>query len=211
MEVHPPGRTMSVGSLLRIAFEFSSRNWFITSARKQHRAAEQQDISTGCTGWSKTLCALDDNTSNTTHVFLASLLGLIWLLGNQPPGPGDTRLTLTPSVIHNSNYVIMVSDRNCLKYFCVFFTVIIRCTETFWSPCIIDPVWRNDRLIESVEVNLCVERLITHATLTLQDFVLFLRNFLSYFLFHQVLTLSSFPFNETCLITATLLLRLAHY
>jgi hypothetical protein len=35
-------------------------------------------------------------------------------------GQGDTRLTLTPSVIHNSKYVIMVSDLNCLKYFCVF-------------------------------------------------------------------------------------------
>jgi hypothetical protein len=34
---------------------------------------------------------------------------------------GDIRLTLTPSIIPNSNYVIMVSDRNCLKYFCVFF------------------------------------------------------------------------------------------
>jgi hypothetical protein len=45
--------------------------------------------------------------------------------------------SLTPSVIHNSNYVIMVSDRNCLKhlkYFCVFVTVI-SCSETFWSPC----------------------------------------------------------------------------
>jgi hypothetical protein len=30
----------------------------------------------------------------------------------------DTRLTLTPSVIPNSNYVIMVSDWNCLKYLC---------------------------------------------------------------------------------------------
>jgi hypothetical protein len=30
----------------------------------------------------------------------------------------------------------MVSDWNCLKYFCVFFTVIIRCTGTFWSLCI---------------------------------------------------------------------------
>jgi len=28
-------------------------------------------------------------------------------------GLGDTRLTLTPSVIPNSNYVIMVSDRKC--------------------------------------------------------------------------------------------------
>jgi hypothetical protein len=36
-------------------------------------------------------------------------------------GQGDTRLTLTPSVIPNSNYVIIVSDWNCLKYFCLFF------------------------------------------------------------------------------------------
>jgi len=28
----------------------------------------------------------------------------------------DTRLTLTPSVIPNYNYVIMVGDWNCLKY-----------------------------------------------------------------------------------------------
>jgi hypothetical protein len=29
----------------------------------------------------------------------------------------DTRLTLTPSVNPNSNYVITVSERNCLKVF----------------------------------------------------------------------------------------------
>jgi hypothetical protein len=48
-------------------------------------------------------------------------------------GQGDTRLTLTPSVIPNSNYFIMVGDRNCLKYciFVCFCAVIIRCTETF--------------------------------------------------------------------------------
>jgi hypothetical protein len=47
-------------------------------------------------------------------------------------GQGHTRLTLTPSFIPNSKYVIMVSDCNCLKYVCVFFfTVIITCTETF--------------------------------------------------------------------------------
>jgi hypothetical protein len=33
----------------------------------------------------------------------------------------NRRLKLTPSVIPNSKYVIMVSDWNCLKYFCVFF------------------------------------------------------------------------------------------
>jgi hypothetical protein len=47
----------------------------------------------------------------------------------------DTRLTLTPSVIPNSTYVITVSDWNSLKYFCMFFfTVIIRCTETLYHP-----------------------------------------------------------------------------
>jgi hypothetical protein len=30
------------------------------------------------------------------------------------------RLAVTPSVIANYNYVIMVSDLNCLKYFCLF-------------------------------------------------------------------------------------------
>jgi hypothetical protein len=38
-------------------------------------------------------------------------------------GHGDTKLTLTLSVIPNSNYVIMVSELNCLKYFCVFFVL----------------------------------------------------------------------------------------
>jgi hypothetical protein len=36
--------------------------------------------------------------------------------------------------VQHTNYVIMVSDWSSLKYFCMlFFTVIIRCTETFWS------------------------------------------------------------------------------
>jgi hypothetical protein len=43
----------------------------------------------------------------------------------------NTRLTLTPSVIPNSNYVIVVSDWNCLKYFCLFLFISFR-------------IWRND-------------------------------------------------------------------
>jgi hypothetical protein len=35
----------------------------------------------------------------------------------------ETRLLLTPSVIHNSNYNIMVSDWKSLKYFGVFFVL----------------------------------------------------------------------------------------
>jgi exopolysaccharide biosynthesis protein len=38
-------------------------------------------------------------------------------------GQGDTRLTLTLSVIPNFNYVIMVSELNCLNYCCVFFVL----------------------------------------------------------------------------------------
>jgi hypothetical protein len=64
------------------------------------------------TGWPKSLCEL----MITTHVFLPQSN----CLAADRQGQGDTRLTLTPSVISNSKYVIMVSDWNCLKYFCVF-------------------------------------------------------------------------------------------
>jgi hypothetical protein len=52
--------------------------------------------------------------------FLPHFLTQPYCLAADRQGQGDTRLTLTPSVIPNSNYVIMVSDWNCLKYFCVF-------------------------------------------------------------------------------------------
>jgi hypothetical protein len=44
-----------------------------------------------------------------TSNVLASLLGSICLTADRQ-GQGDTRLTLTPSVIPNSNYVIVASD-----------------------------------------------------------------------------------------------------
>jgi hypothetical protein len=48
------------------------------------------------------------------------------------------RLTLTPSVIHNSNYAIMVSNWNCLKYFCWFFWYYNhQVHRDVWSPCTI--------------------------------------------------------------------------
>jgi hypothetical protein len=48
----------------------------------------------------------------------------------------DTGLILTPSVIPNSNYVIMVSDRNCFKYVCMFFyTGNHQVYRYFWSSC----------------------------------------------------------------------------
>jgi hypothetical protein len=52
--------------------------------------------------------------------FLPHYLAQSDCLAADRQGQGDTRLTLTPSVILNSNYVIMVSDWNCLKCFCVF-------------------------------------------------------------------------------------------
>jgi hypothetical protein len=82
------------------------------------------------TGWSRSLCAPDGY--NTEHYLAQSDC-----LAADRLGQRDTRLTLTPSVICNANYVNMVSDWNCLKYLCMFLcTVIIRGTETFWSLCI---------------------------------------------------------------------------
>jgi hypothetical protein len=66
-----------------------------------------------CTGWSKSLCAPDDYN---TECYLPQSD----CLAADRQGQGNTRLILTPSFIPNSNYVIMVSDWNCLKYFCVF-------------------------------------------------------------------------------------------
>jgi hypothetical protein len=83
------------------------------------------------TRWSKRLCAPDDHNTS----FLPHYLVQPDCLSADRQGQGDTGLILTSSVIPNSNYVIMISDWNCLKYFCmVFFMVIIRCIETFWSP-----------------------------------------------------------------------------
>jgi hypothetical protein len=42
-------------------------------------------------------------------------------LASDRQSQGNTRLTLTLSVIPDCNYVMMVSDWNCLKYFCLFF------------------------------------------------------------------------------------------
>jgi hypothetical protein len=83
-----------------------------------------------CTWW---VTPLSQHTSFLPH-YLAQSDCLVADCQSQ----GDTKLTLKPSIIPNSNYVIMVSDWNSLKNVCVFFfgTVIIRCTKTFWSPCI---------------------------------------------------------------------------
>jgi hypothetical protein len=63
------------------------------------------------TGWSKSLCAPDDY--NTESYFANSDC-----FTADRQGQGDTRLTLTPSIIPNSNYVIIVSDLNCFACFC---------------------------------------------------------------------------------------------
>jgi hypothetical protein len=80
------------------------------------------------TGWSKRVCTWWLQHRKLQVMFKVPPTNLQTII--------DTRLTLTPSVIHNSNYVFMVNDWNCLKHLCMFWTVIIRCTETFLSPCI---------------------------------------------------------------------------
>jgi hypothetical protein len=57
-----------------------------------------------------------------------------WLAADRQ-GQGVTRLTLTPSVIPNSNYVITVSVWNYLKYFCSFLYCDHQVRRNVWSPC----------------------------------------------------------------------------
>ena len=51
-------------------------------------------------------------------------------------GQGDTRITLTPHVITNCNYARWLKLFKILYFWRVLCTLIVRCTETFWSPCI---------------------------------------------------------------------------
>jgi hypothetical protein len=91
-------------------------------------------------GGSKSLCAPGDyNTESylSQHKsFFPHWLAQSGCLAADRQGHGDTGLTLTPSIMPNSKSVVLVSDWNLLKYLCACFIVIIRCTETFWLPCI---------------------------------------------------------------------------
>jgi hypothetical protein len=63
-----------------------------------------------------------------------SLRDSIWLLGSRPPGPGGQWTHTIAICYSNSNHVIMASDWNCLKYFCVFLYCNHQVTETFDNP-----------------------------------------------------------------------------
>jgi hypothetical protein len=76
--------------------------------------------------------------------------------------PKCTRPTPTPSVIPNSNYVIMVSDWNCIKYFTFFLfcnhQVHKECLITLYMcvcVCVCVSPMRNFRLALCCEMYLC--------------------------------------------------------
>jgi hypothetical protein len=75
----------------------------------------------------KSICAPDEH--NTEYYLAKSNC-----LAAYRQGQGDIRLTLTPSAIPNSNYVIVVSDWNCLKYLWVFLYCNLQVYRHFWSP-----------------------------------------------------------------------------
>jgi hypothetical protein len=97
----------------------------------------------------KSLCAPDDY--NTLGCLAQSDC-----LADDRQGQGDTRLTLTPSAMRNSNYICYHGKWfNLFKIILpFFFAVIIRCTETFWLPCIY--IWLNMWILTS---DLCKIRL----------------------------------------------------
>jgi hypothetical protein len=108
--------------------------WDLSSFRDftQHRIIAFLTDSSGknYTGWPKSLCTWWPQYRKLQVMFNVSPASLQTFIDTP-----NCVLTLTPPVIPNSNYVIIVSDWNCLKYFCCFCTLIISCTETFWSPC----------------------------------------------------------------------------
>jgi hypothetical protein len=130
------GRILWMGVLCVVTWRVVTRNTYTTlsthgvsKASSEEASAYYLNVVCVYTGWSKRLFAPDDY--NTLGYLAQSDC-----LAADRQGQGDTRLTLTPSVILNSNHVFMVNDWNCFKYFWVFFgAVIIRCTDTFWSLC----------------------------------------------------------------------------
>jgi hypothetical protein len=68
----------------------------------------------------------------TTHVFLASLLGSTWLLGTRPPG-SEGHYSHTNAICYHGKWLKLF--KIFLRVFC---TVIISCTDTFWSSCIVN-------------------------------------------------------------------------
>jgi hypothetical protein len=82
----------------RLTFSVSTHNLILISM------IESVAIYTGCSKSVHLMITIQKVTSNVQNVF-----------SPVSRARGDTRPTLTPSVIPNSNYVIMVSDWNCLK------------------------------------------------------------------------------------------------
>jgi hypothetical protein len=62
----------------------------------------------------------DQKVSVQLMIIIQKATSNVQSVPHQSSDQGDTRPTLTLSVIPNSNCVIMVSDWNCLKYFCLF-------------------------------------------------------------------------------------------
>jgi hypothetical protein len=102
-------------------------HWHLLSARVTMSMPGRISYCLGHTGWLKSLCAPDDYNTE-------SYLAQSDCLAANRQGQRDTRLTLMPSVIPNSNYVIMLGDWNCLKYFCMFFYCNHQVHRDFLSP-----------------------------------------------------------------------------
>jgi hypothetical protein len=71
----------------------------------------------------RTEFVIQDDQNVSAHLMITILKTQSVCSATDRQGHVGTRLTLTLSVIPNSNYVTMVSDWNCLKYVCVFFVL----------------------------------------------------------------------------------------
>jgi hypothetical protein len=121
-----------VSSVLFV-FWYHSPNFLDTPRRNRHVHQESADFADTCAGitwvcfgseFNKTAMYVQGDQKVSVHLmitiqitplsqdmyFLPHYLVQTDCLAADRQGQGDTRLTLTPSVIPNSNYVIMVSD-----------------------------------------------------------------------------------------------------
>jgi hypothetical protein len=100
--------------------------WLVTSVKILHISEKSSTEETMCLPSNGTHKVMKKSLRNWLLHYTSLLpyyLAQSDCLAVDRQGQGYARLALTPSGIPNSNYVIMVIDWNCLKYFCVFFVL----------------------------------------------------------------------------------------
>jgi hypothetical protein len=112
---------------MRTILDSGSRlcTWIVIVCYRQFLTVRELVGSYHTSLWCGNYHTLQQITPSQQTSFLPHCLAQSDCLAANRQGQVDTRLTLTPSFIPNSNYVIMVGDWKCLKY-CIFACFLYR-------------------------------------------------------------------------------------